>query len=104
MAWVYLLLAAISEIGWPLGLKIAGSNKFIGLPMAIIFMALSGFLLYLAQRTIPIGIAYAVWTSVGAAGTFLVGVIYYKDPSSFVSYLGIGLILIGVICLKLGVK
>jgi quaternary ammonium compound-resistance protein SugE len=65
-------------------------------------MALSGWLLWLAQREIPIGTAYAVWTGIGAAGTFVVGVLYFGDVSSLVRWLGVALILGGVLMLKLG--
>ncbi len=64
-------------------------------------MVLSGFLLWLAQRQIPIGTAYAVWTGIGAAGTFLVGIFFYGDPASVTRYLGVSLIVLGVITLKL---
>jgi quaternary ammonium compound-resistance protein SugE len=64
-------------------------------------MAVSGLLLWLAQKDIPIGTSYAVWTGVGAAGTFLVGVLVYGDPASLGRYLGILLIIGGVIMLKL---
>ncbi len=103
MSWLYLLLAGITEIGWPVGLKVAQSGqKLLGITMAIMFMALSGALLFAAQRTIPMGTAYAVWTGIGAAGTFLVGVYFYGDPSSMLRYIGIMLILSGVVLLKLG--
>ncbi|EOG9298959.1 multidrug efflux SMR transporter, partial [Proteus mirabilis] len=69
--------------------------------IAVAFMAVSGFLLWLAQRHIPIGTAYAVWTGIGAAGTFLVGVLYYGDPTSVARYFGVALIVAGVITLKL---
>lgn len=62
---------------------------------------LSGLLLWLAQRTIPIGTAYAIWTGIGAAGTFLVGVLIYGDPTSPARYAGAALIIAGVINLKL---
>lgn len=65
-------------------------------------MAISGTLLWLAQRSIPIGTAYALWTSIGAAGTFLVGVFVFGDATSLLRYLGIVLIIAGVAALKLG--
>lgn len=65
-------------------------------------MAISGTLLWLAQRAIPIGTAYAVWTGIGAAGTFLVGVFVFGDAASLLRYLGIVLIIAGVAALKLG--
>ncbi|WP_269746053.1 multidrug efflux SMR transporter [Nitrosospira sp. NpAV] len=69
--------------------------------VAIGFMCVSGFLLWLAQRHIPIGTAYAVWTGIGAAGAFLVGILYYGDPASFARYMGVALIVVGVVTLKL---
>lgn len=103
MAWVYLIIAGLFEIGWPVGLKIAqvAETRLLGFSIAILFMALSGFFLWIAQRQIPIGTAYAVWTGMGAMGTFLVGIIFYGDPTSMVRYMGVALILAGVITLKL---
>jgi quaternary ammonium compound-resistance protein SugE len=102
MSWIYLILAGLFEIGWPVGLKMAQDpqQRWTGVAVAVVFMVLSGLLLWLAQRTIPIGTAYAVWTGIGAAGTFAVGVLYYGDPTSFLRYLGVALIVAGVITLK----
>ena len=103
MHWIYLLLAGLFEIGWPVGLKMAQeeNTRITGIIIAVAFMAVSGTLLWLAQKQIPIGTSYAVWTGIGAAGTFLVGVLYYGDPSSLGRYLGVILIIAGVIVLKL---
>jgi quaternary ammonium compound-resistance protein SugE len=102
MAWVYLVLAGMFEIAWPLGLKIsqAPASRVLGLAIAIVGMGISGWLLWLAQRHIPIGTAYAVWTGIGAAGTFLVGVMFFGDAASLGRYLGILLIVGGVVALK----
>jgi len=102
MSWIYLVLAGLFEIVWPVGLKMAQDpeQRWTGVAVAVVFMVLSGLLLWLAQRTIPIGTAYAVWTGIGAAGTFAVGVLYYGDPTSFLRYLGVALIVAGVITLK----
>ena len=103
MSWVYLILAGLFEIGWPVGLKMAQEpqSRWAGIAIAVGFMGASGFLLWLAQRHIPIGTAYAVWTGIGAAGTFAVGVLYYGDPASFFRYLGVVLIIAGVVSLKI---
>lgn len=69
--------------------------------MAVFFIGASGFFLWLAQREIPIGTAYAVWTGIGASGTFVVGVWLYGDPASLMRILGVLLIVAGVITLKL---
>ena len=103
MAWVYLILAGLFEIGWPVGLKLAQEDKthVIGLAIAVVFMGVSGMLLWVAQKQIPIGTSYAVWTGIGAAGTFLVGVVFFGDSSSLSRYVGIALIVAGVATLKL---
>lgn len=102
MSWVYLVLAGLFEIGWPVGLKMAqeSATRWTGIGIAVLFMFISGVLLWLAQRDIPIGTAYAVWTGIGAAGTFLVGVFFYGDPTSVARYLGVALIVAGVVTLK----
>ncbi|MGP5768245.1 DMT family transporter, partial [Pseudomonas aeruginosa] len=103
MGWIYLVLAGLFEIGWPVGLKMAQepTSRWSGVAVAVSFMTISGAFLWLAQRQIPIGTAYAVWTGIGAAGTFLVGIHFYGDPTSLMRYLGVALIILGVITLKL---
>lgn len=103
MNWIYLVLAGLFEIGWPIGLKMAQApaTRITGILVAVIFMGISGFLLWLAQRTIPIGTAYAIWTGIGAAGTFLVGVYVYGDAATIMRFAGVALIIAGVVTLKL---
>ena len=103
MAWVYLFTAGLAEIGWPVGLKWAQEpgKPIVGVVMAVVSMAISGTLLFLAQKEIALGTAYAVWTGIGAAGTFLVGVWLFGDLASLGRYLGVMLIIAGVATLKL---
>ena len=103
MNWIYLITAGLLEIGWPLDLKMAQQDgkALAGTLMAVAFMAGSGFLLYLAQKTIPMGTAYAVWTGIGAVGAFLVGVIFMGDASTLGRWLVAFLIITGVIVMKL---
>jgi quaternary ammonium compound-resistance protein SugE len=103
MAWLYLLTAGLFEIGWPIGLKIAqnAEQRWLGVALSVASLTLSGYLLWLAQRVIPMGTAYAVWTGIGAAGTFFVGVLFFGDASNLGRYLGVLLIVSGVITLKL---
>lgn len=103
MSWLYLLFAGLLEIGWPVGLKMAQepATRWPGIAAAIGFMAASGYFLWLAQRDIPMGTAYAVWTGIGAAGTFLVGVMFFGDSASMMRYVGVSLIVAGVVTLKL---
>jgi len=103
LAWIYLIIAGLFEIGWPVGLKMAQSpgKTIIGVVLAGSCMIISGFLLFLAQRTIPMGTAYAVWTGIGAAGTFIVGIFLYGDAVGFLRLFAVLLIISGVILLKL---
>ncbi|HNW69943.1 MAG TPA: multidrug efflux SMR transporter [Bacteroidales bacterium] len=104
MEWLYLFVAGVFEIGWPLGFKLSqvhAENKWLWVIMAVISMALSGLFLWLAQRHIPIGTAYAVWTGIGASGTFLIGIIFFKDPATMLRMLSVLLIIIGIVGLKI---
>jgi quaternary ammonium compound-resistance protein SugE len=85
------------------GLKIAQSSdrRIAGVALAVICMAGSGVFLWLAQKTIPMGTAYAVWTGIGAAGTFILGVLLFNDSANVFRVLSALLIIMGVIGLKL---
>ena len=104
MAWLYLALAGGFEIGWPLGLKLgwteAGARP-LWIGFAIACMAISGALLLLAQRDIPMGTAYAVWTGIGAIGTAILGIALLGESASLARVFSLGLILAGIIGLKL---
>lgn len=102
MAWLSLFFAGLFEVGWPVGLKMAQQvqTRTLGMVVAVVCMAISGLLLWIAQKTIPLGTSYAIWTGIGAAGTFLVGVLVYGDGASLGRILGVALIVAGVATLK----
>ncbi len=103
MAWFYLILGGLFEMGWALGLKFSQtmSVKLWGILFAIVSMCLSVFLLYLAQRQIAIGTAYVVWTGIGAVGTLIAGILLFGDSASFWRLFSAALIIAGVIGLRL---
>jgi quaternary ammonium compound-resistance protein SugE len=103
MAWLYLVIAGMFEVGWPLGFKLSQVTPYriIFLSSAVVSMALSVYFFWLAQRNVPIGTAYAVWTGIGAAGTFLVGLIFFGDPIRFLRFLSFALIVTGIVGLRL---
>tara|TARA_B100002049_G_scaffold10077_1_gene7248 strand:+ start:3033 stop:3350 length:318 start_codon:yes stop_codon:yes gene_type:complete len=103
MAWLYLIVAGLLEIGWPVGLKMSqeSESRWLGIAIAVVFMVASGFMLWLAQKDIPMGTSYAVWTGIGAAGTFSVGILFYGDAATFGRIAGVLLIISGVITLKI---
>ncbi len=101
MAWTMLLLAALLEVGWAIGLKYPhGFTRVWPSLWTVLAMALSMGLLALAARTLPIGTAYAVWTGIGAAGTAVLGVYLFGEPASAVRIAGVGLIVLGVALLR----
>ncbi|WP_455640725.1 DMT family transporter [Parabacteroides sp.] len=103
MGWIYLLLGGLLEMGWPVGMKLAQTTgmRSLYLSIAVISMALSGYFLYLAQRTIPIGTAYVVWTGIGAVGTLLIGIFIFGDSAGIWRILSALLVVCGIIGIKL---
>ncbi|MFC3229895.1 DMT family transporter [Marinibaculum pumilum] len=104
MAWIYLLLAGIAEWGWPMGLKFGWTDqglKFWPLALAVVSIMVSGAFLFMAQRVIPVGTAYAVWTGIGAVGTFFLGVWLLGEPANAIRFVSVGLIVAGIIGLKM---
>ena len=102
MPWINLMFAGLPEIGWPVGLKMARTEgqRLIGVALALAFMFGSGLLLWLARREIPMSTSYAVWTGIGAAGTFLYGILIYSDAATAARFRGVGPLLAGVVTLK----
>ena len=102
MAWTYLLFAGLFEIGWAVGLKYTeGFTRLWPTLGTVVAMVISLFLLGLALRELPLGTAYAVWTGIGAVGTVILGIFLFQDPATAVRLACIGLILAGIVGLKL---
>jgi quaternary ammonium compound-resistance protein SugE len=102
-AWIFLLVAGIAEWGWPVGLKLGWGEagaQWAWIAFAILCMGISGWLLFLAQRKLPMGTAYAVWTGIGAVGTFLIGIAVFGDSAAIARFLCVGLIVGGILGLK----
>lgn len=101
MAWTCLLVAALFEIGWAIGLKYThGFTKLWPTVMTITAMIGSVFLLALAVRTIPIGTGYAIWTGIGAVGTATLGIILFAEPVTAWRVVCLLLIVAGIFGLK----
>jgi quaternary ammonium compound-resistance protein SugE len=102
MAWIYLTVAGLFEIAWAIGLKYTdGFTRLLPSLWTVASMILSIVLLGLALRTLPVGTAYAVWTGIGAVGTAALGIYLFAEPATVARLLCIGLILSGIIGLKL---
>ncbi len=102
MAWTFLFIAGIFEIGWAVGMKYTeGFSRLWPTIGVIISMLLSVYFLSLAIKTIPVGTAYAVWTGIGIIGTTILGIILFNESAHVLRLLFILLILISVVGLKL---
>lgn len=102
MDWIILIVAGLFEIVWAIGLKYSESfSRPLPSIITVIAMVISVVLLSIALRTLPVGTAYAIWTGIGAAGTAIVGMIVLGEPVEVLRLLCIGLIVAGVIGLRL---
>lgn len=101
-AWLYLIIAAVFETGWAIGLEYSeGFTKLVPSLATVVSMAISVVLLAKAVQSLPIGTAYAVWTGIGASATAILGIALF-DETSTVARLGfIGLIIVGVVGLEI---
>ena len=102
MGWLYLVVAGVFEVAFTTCLKL--SDNFSKWPWAVGFWvcAFASFtLLNKAIATIPLGTAYAVWTGIGACGTALIGIIWFKDPLTFWRVFFLFLLVASIIGLKL---
>lgn len=102
MAWIYLFIAGLFEVGWAIGLKYTeGFTRPVPAALTIASMIVSLGLLGLALKSLPVGTAYAVWTGVGTIGTVILGIILFAEPATALRLSCIGLILAGIVGLKL---
>ncbi len=100
--WLILIIAGLFEIGWAVGLKYTeGFSRLWPSVGTILAMIISMGLLGLAMRSLPVGTAYAVWVGVGAVGTAILGIVLFGEATTVWRLLSLGLIVAGVIGLKL---
>ena len=101
MAWIYLLIAGLFEIGWAIGLKYTeGFSRLLPSVLTVASMVVSLGLLGLALKALPVGTAYAVWTGIGTLGTALLGIYLFEEPATVARLACIGLIVAGIAGLK----
>ena len=102
MSWTILFLAGLFEVAWAVGLKYTeGFTRLWPSVATLAAMALSFYLLAAAMRSLPLGTGYAVWVGIGAIGTAILGIVLFNEPASAGRLVSLGLILAGIIGLKL---
>lgn len=95
------MTAGFFEIGWAIGLKYTeGFTRFWPSVWTVFAMIASFFFLSKAVTIIPIGMAYAIWTGIGAVGTVILGIVLFGEPSDPFRIVFIGLIIAGIVGLK----
>jgi quaternary ammonium compound-resistance protein SugE len=100
--WVVLVLAGIFEMVWAIGLKYTdGFSRLWPSVLTLLAMVISVLLLAQAMKTLPVGTAYAVWTGIGTLGTAVLAVFLFGEPVTLLRLAGVGLILAGIVALKL---
>ena len=102
MSWILLLLAGLCEVGWAVGLKYSeGFTRLwpsVGTAAAMILCVV---LLGIALLHLPLGSAYAFWTGIGTVGTVLFGILVFGEPAAASRLFCVGLIVAGIMGLKL---
>jgi quaternary ammonium compound-resistance protein SugE len=102
VAWVALLAAAMLDVLWAVSLKYADGYSKVGWSiLSLLLLAAFVFLLGRSLQVLPVGTAYAVWTGIGAVGTVLMGVVLFGESLDVIRLGCIGLVLIGIVGLKL---
>ena len=108
MAWIYLIIGGLFEVAFTTCLGKArtasGAELLLWLTGFLISVSVSMFMLYLASKTLPMGTSYAVWAGIGAVGSVIAGVIFFKEPTDFWRMLFLSLLIISIIGLKVTAK
>ncbi len=102
MNWIVLFVAGLFEVAWAVGLKYTEgfTRLWPSVGTAVAFLVSLGLLSW-AMRDLPVGTAYAVWVGIGAVGTAVIGMTLLGEPASLVRVLSLGLIVAGIVGLKL---
>lgn len=102
MAWIYLLIAGLTEIIWAIGLKLShGFTELLPSAVTMVFIVVSFLLFAKALELIPVGTAYAVFTGIGAAGTAVLGIVLFDENVNTGKIFFLCLLIVGIIGLKL---
>ena len=102
MAWAILVAAGLFEIGFTTSMRYTeGFTKPLATAVFAVFAITSFYLLTKASEVIPLGTSYAVWTGIGAAGTVLIGIIFFAEPASSMRIVFLTALIGSIIGLKL---
>lgn len=102
MPWFLLFLAGLLEVVWATAMKQShGFTRMLPTTVMVVGMFASFWLLAVAMRSLPLGTSYTIWVGIGALGAFVVGVVMFGEPLTAPRLLAAGLILAGIVAMKL---
>lgn len=102
MQWFYLLLTILFEVSGTTSLKLSeGFTKFVPSALVVVFYGTSFYLLSLTLKKIDVSIAYAIWSGLGTALVTIVGILWFREPTTAIKIISIGLIILGVVGLNI---
>lgn len=102
MAWLYLVVAGIFEVVWATAMKLSAGFTILAYTVAtLVGMALSVGSLVLATKSLPLSIAYPIWTGIGAVGAVIVGVVLFHDHFSALTWVFVVLLVVSIIGIKM---
>ena len=102
MNWIILVIAGLFEMAWAIGLKYTeGFTRLWPTVWTVAAMIISLWLLGIAMKSLPVGTAYTIWVGVGAVGTVILGIVLFGEPANPARIISVGLIIAGIIGLKL---
>ncbi len=105
MNWIILIIAGLFEVGFTTCLGKAkitsGNTSLLWIGGFFISLTVSMYLLYKATQTLPMGTAYAVWTGIGAVGTVIIGILFFKEPADFWRLFFIATLIASIVGLKM---
>ena len=105
MPWLWLIIAGLLEVAWAVGLKYTDGFSRLWPTVATVVLMLGSFwCLAQAVKALPLGTSYAIWTGIGAVGTAIAGIILFKEPATVARLVCIGLIVAGIVGLRLTLK
>ena len=101
MAWFWLILGGLFEVGFTTSLRFVDGFRNIGWTLVfLVSVGISMALLEVASRSIPMGTAYAVWGGIGAIGTVVVGMVWFNEPATTIRLL----LILGIVAAIAGLK
>lgn len=100
--WLAVIAAGLFEIAWAFGLKYSdGPTRFWPTLATALAILASFVLMSFALRSLPFGTAYAIWTGIGAAGSIILGMAIFSEPTDPIRIICLTLIIAGMVGLKL---